>query len=81
MLKTTTSIGSGQKVSIEYSDIDPWLSSFRKSETTLANGTKKVSYRVPAYEKYPAMRSKVLNPNNKNMLTQEAMSIHQIWKT
>ena len=51
MLKTTTSIGSGQKVSIEYSDIDPWLSSFRKSETTLANGTKKVSYRVPAYEK------------------------------
>ena len=77
MLKTTTSIGSGQKVSIEYSDIDPWLSSFRKSETTLANGTKKVSYRVPAYEKYPAMRSKVLNPNNKNMLTQEAMSIDE----
>ena len=41
MLKTTTSIGSGQKVSIEYSDIDPWLSSFRKSETTLANGVLK----------------------------------------
>ena len=77
MLKTTTSIGSGQKVSIEYSDIDPWLSSFRKSETTLANGVKKVSYRVPAYEKYAALRSKVLNPNNKNMLTQQAMSIDE----
>ena len=77
MLKTTTTTGSGQKISIEYSDVDPWLSSFRKSETTLANGVKKVSYRVPAYEKYAAMRSKVLKPTNKNMLTQEAMSIDE----
>lgn len=75
MLKKTTTIAGSQKSSIEYSDVDPWLSSFRKSKTTLADGTYKMSTRVPAYEKYPSMQSKVLNPNNKNMLTQEAMNI------
>ena len=77
MLKKTYTHVGGQTSSVEYSDVDPWLGSFRKSETTYANGIKKTNYRVPAYEKYAAMRSKVLNPNNKNMLTQEAMSIEE----
>jgi len=77
MLKKTYTHVGGQTSSVEYSDVDPWLGSFRKSETTFANGVKKLSYRVPAYEKYSAMSSKVLNHNNKNMLTQEVMSINE----
>lgn len=75
MLKKTRIYAGGQKSLIEYSDVDPWLGSFRKSVSTLADGRKQTTVRVPAYEKYSAMRSKVLNHNNKNMLTQEAMSI------
>ena len=77
MLKKTYTHVGGQTSSVEYSDVDPWLGSFRKSETTFANGVKKSSYRVPAYEKYSAMRSKVLNHNNKNMLTQEVLNIDE----
>lgn len=75
MLKRTTTIGGGYKFSVEYSDVDPWLSSFRQSKTTLADGTFRKDIRIPAYEKYTEMQSKVLNNNNKNMLTQEAMNI------
>ena len=74
MLKKTTTHAGGQTTSITYSNVDPWLGSFRESITTRADGLQVKSYRIPAYEKYPAMGSKVLNPNNKNMLTQEAMT-------
>ncbi|WP_347922488.1 hypothetical protein [Pontimicrobium sp. SW4] len=86
MLKKTITTGGGQKSSIEYSDVDPWLSSFRKSETTMADGTKMQDIRIPAYTEYADMGSKVTNPSNKNMLTQEAMNISSVlvggqWKT
>lgn len=75
MLKKTTTIAGNQKSSVVYAEVDPWLSSFRKSITTFADGTSKTALRIPAYEKYPEMASKVLNPDNKNMLTQEAMNL------
>ena len=75
MLKKTTTITSGQKASVEYFEVDPWLSSFRKSRTTMADGTITEEVRVPAYEKYPDMHSKVLSPSNKNMLTQQVMGV------
>ncbi len=78
MLKKSITISGGHKTYTEYSDVDPWLSSFRKSETTMADGTKMQSIRYPAYEKYTGMQSKVLNPNNKNMLNQEAMNISNV---
>jgi len=85
MLKKTITYAGGQKSYVEYSDVDPWLSSFRKSETTMADGTKTQSIRIPAYEKYTSMQSKVLSPNKKNMLSQEAMNITNVqingWKT
>ncbi len=86
MLRKSISIAGGQSSSVEYSDVDPWLSSFRKSETTMADGTKTQSYRIPAYEKYTGMQSKAIDPSNKNMLTQEAMNITNVqinesWKT
>ncbi|WP_299436988.1 hypothetical protein [uncultured Aquimarina sp.] len=75
MLKKTVLIGGNNKFETEYSNPDPWLGSFRTSKTTQADGSSIYSERVPAYAKYPEMGSKVDNPSNKNMLTQEAMSI------
>ncbi len=80
MLKKTSTIGGGFKYSVEYSDVDPWLSSFRKSKSSLSDGSFVMDIRVPAYEKYPQMQSKVLNNSNKHMLTQQAMSISS-WST
>jgi len=86
MLKKTITYAGGNTSSIEFSDVDPWLGSFRKSNSTMADGTKVMSYRIPAYNKYDEMQSKVLNHNYKNMLTQEAMNItsvqvNGVWKT
>ncbi len=91
MLKRVVTSSNNQTASVEYSNVDPWLSSFRESKTTLADGTLKKDIRIPAYTFYDAsgeMASKVLNYSNKNMLTQEAMNISQIstnngnsWKT
>lgn len=75
MLKKTTSTVGGHKSTVEYSDVDPWLGSYRRSKTTLADGSYRMDNRIPAYEKYLGMQSKVLNPSNKNMLTQQAMEI------
>src|SRR5690606_7528428 len=70
MLKKTTTIVEGQAVSVEYFDVDPWLSSFRRSKTTFSDGSARFDSRIPAYnfEAYSTMQSKVLNPTNKNML-------------
>lgn len=73
--RKTKSTSGGISTSIEHSDIDPWLGSFRKSIATTAKGEQIINYKVPAYEKYPEMGSKVLDPSNKNMLTQQEMSI------
>lgn len=61
-----------------FSDTDPATGMFLTVETTNAKGLKKKVTRVPAYTKYAEMGSKFTNPNNKNMLTQEVMSITSI---
>lgn len=91
MLKKVVTSSNNQTVSIEYKNIDPWLSSFRESITTLADGTLKKDVRIPAYHFYNnngEMGPKTLHHTNKNMLTQEAMNVSQIsidngntWKT
>lgn len=78
LLKKTTTIVGGQKSSVEFFDTDPWLGSFRKSKTTMSDGTIVTNTKVPAYSKYPQMGSKVNDTLNKNMLTQEAMSFTTI---
>ncbi|WP_412560642.1 hypothetical protein [Winogradskyella sp. MIT101101] len=75
MLKTTITTAGGHSQETEFYNVDPWLGSFRTSRTELSNGSVKYDSRYPAYTKYPEMGSKVLNPTNKNMLTQEAMSV------
>ena len=75
MLKKSVFIGDNQRIDTEYFDADPWLGSFRKSKSTLADNSTIWNIRIPAYSKYPAMGSKVLNLSHKNMLSQEAMNI------
>lgn len=89
MLKRTRTYSLNQKMTTEFSEVDEWLGSFRVSETTLADGTEHRSVRIPAYsyQKYQTMGAKTLNPNNKNMLNQEAFSYSEInigngnWRT
>jgi hypothetical protein len=73
--------GKSQKTYFE--DPDPLTGQFNSQITTKNNIKNTV---VPAYTKYPEMGSKVLNINNKNMLSQEAISItskkiNNVWKT
>ncbi|TCK68077.1 hypothetical protein DFQ05_1862 [Winogradskyella wandonensis] len=77
MLKKTNTYALGSVTSVEYDDVDGWLGSYKKSITTLPNGLVTKSYKIPAYEKYPNMQSRIINHNNKNMLTQEAMTINE----
>lgn len=54
---------------------DPINGLFNSTITTKADGTLVRKEIVPAYTKYPEMGSKVLNINNKHMLTQETMNV------
>ncbi|AXP80825.1 hypothetical protein CJ739_1739 [Mariniflexile rhizosphaerae] len=72
---TTTQFGKNTEI---YSNADPETGAFRRTETTMSDGTKQIVEKIPAYEKYPLMGSKVTNPSNKNMLVQEAMSISKL---
>lgn len=70
---------SGNKVKLTtFEDVDPWLGSFRKSISEDAQGNLIKQVNIPAYTKYAVLGSKVLNSSNKNMLSQEAMSLSRI---
>lgn len=75
--KTITTTGSHTNY-IDYLNVDPWLGSFTQTRSTLADGTVVFDEKIPAYSKYPAMGSKVLDPNNKNMLSQETLSLRYL---
>ena len=57
---------------------DPKTGAFLNTRTTLGDGTMIENIKVPAYTKYREMGSKLDRITNKNMLTQEAMSITKI---
>lgn len=56
---------------------DPIAGQVLEYITTNSNGQEIKATKVPAYTKYPQMGSKVDNPSNKNMLSQEAMNISE----
>lgn len=68
----------GIKTSVKYDNPDEYLGTYRTSIRTMADGTMVKEEKIPAYDKYPAMGSKIVNPSNRNMLTQEAMSITSV---
>ncbi len=79
----TTKFGTS---TVEYSEPDPYLGSYRSSIRTMSDGTKVKETKYPAYERYTNMGPKWLNASNKNMLTQEAMHVNAVevggqWKT
>ena len=78
VLKSVESVSDGFTMVEEYFDADPQTGAFRTTETTLADGVKLRTTKLPAYAVYPSMGSKVDDPNNKNMLTQEAMATSSV---
>ena len=75
VLKKTLNTSRNINSYVEYSELDPWLNSFRTTKTKMSNGSFIKTDKIPAYTKYPEMGSKVDDVNNKNMLAQEAMTI------
>ncbi len=86
MLKKTRTLANGNETYVEYYNRDPWLNTFRDKQTKHANGNIYRTSMFPAYEYYEDMRSKALDSQYKNMLTQEAMKVRSVktgssWKT
>lgn len=90
-VETVTPIGKSE---VTYSSPDPYVGTFTISTRKLSDGTTIKDEKIPAYKFYignisnnwNGMNAKWENVNNKNMLTQEAMSITSVlegssWKT
>ena len=86
-IKQIDNISRQGTTSVYYEDPDPYLGTYRTSINKMADGTRVKETKYPAYEQYGDMGPKVDNPANKNMLTQEAMSVSYVevspnnWKT
>ncbi|WP_123877503.1 hypothetical protein [Flagellimonas maritima] len=78
VLKSVHTVSNGFETIEEYFDADPNTGAFKTTETKRSDGTQMRTTKLPAYTKYPAMGSKVDNPTNKNMLTQQVMSVTEI---
>ena len=72
---TTDIYGISEEI---YSNTDPMTGVFNTVQKTKADGSSTRVEKIPAYVKYPQMGSKVASSSNKNMLTQEAMTITSI---
>lgn len=86
VLTDITNVTSNGKIKEVYKGSDPMTGTFNIIEKQKSDGKWSRIERIPAYSKYPEMGSKVNNVNNKNMLSQEVVSISSIninnsWKT
>jgi len=71
--KGTTEYRDGYVFNTSYTAIDENVGQATVIETTNSENQGVRSTTVPAYTKYPDMASKLINADNKNMLTQEAL--------
>ncbi|WP_340064260.1 Ig-like domain-containing protein [Ascidiimonas aurantiaca] len=80
MLKSVKTYTQAGVMETTYEKIDPYLGAFTESRSTLADGTVVKEERFPAFQvpEYAAMGPKALDRNNKNMLTQEAMTVSSV---
>lgn len=78
VLKETKELVDGNSLVTNYENFDLITGKPTEIRTSNSKGVEIKSKMVPAYQKYPAMGSKVDNPDNKNMLAQEAMAITEI---
>lgn len=86
VLESTIAVNATGKTTEWYKGSDPMTGTFNIIEKQKADGKLSRIERVPAYSKYAQMGSKVTSATNKNMLTQDAMSISSVkignvWKT
>lgn len=86
VLSSIVSVTPNGKTTELYKGSDPMTGTFNIVEKQKADGKWSRIERVPAYSKYATMGSKVTSLSNKNMFTQDAMSITSVnvdgvWKT
>ena len=86
VLSSIVSVTPNGKTTEFYKGSDPMTGTFNIVEKQKADGKLSKIERVPAYSKYAQMGSKAMSTTNKNMLTQDAMSITSVkignvWKT
>ncbi|WP_431160484.1 hypothetical protein [Flagellimonas beolgyonensis] len=78
VLKKTEELVEGNSYVTNFENFDPITGRVTEIRTSNSKGVSLKSKVYPAYSEYPAMGSKVDNPANKNMLTQEAMAVTEI---
>ncbi len=79
VLKETKELVEGNSFVTTYEDFDLTTGKATETKTSNSKGVVLKSKNVPAYQKYPAMGSKVDKPSNKNMLAQEAATYHFLY--
>lgn len=75
LLKYSTEYKSGYQYRSLFGEIDQITGQSLEVLSVASDGTQIKSRTIPAYHKYPQMGSKVDNVSNRNMLSQDAMSI------
>ncbi|NAY93464.1 hypothetical protein GTQ34_16250 [Muricauda sp. JGD-17] len=73
-LLSTTVIQGGFTSTTYFDQHDPYSGQLLETTTVQSDGTEFKTESIPAYTRYGEMGSKIVNYNNKNMITQEAMS-------
>ncbi|WP_299442709.1 hypothetical protein [uncultured Aquimarina sp.] len=74
VLESTTTIQGGFSSTTYFDKYDNTSAQLLETRTESSDGTEFKTEVIPAYTKYPVLGSKTDNINNKNMLTQEAMT-------
>ncbi len=78
LLKSSTEYKSNHTYSTEFGQLDNITGIALETLSKSSKGDELKSRTVPAYHRYPSMGTKVDNPSNKNMLTQEAVSYNYL---
>lgn len=78
VLKETKELAEGHSFTTKYENFDLTTGKATEIRTSNSKGVDIRFKNVPAYKKYPEMGSKVDDPDNKNMLVQEAMAVTEI---
>ncbi|MEW7280547.1 hypothetical protein ABW636_18320 [Aquimarina sp. 2201CG1-2-11] len=74
LLKSSTEYKANHRYTTEFGKLDEVTGSALETLSTSSKGDELKSRTIPAYHKYPSMGTKVDDPSNKNMLTQQAAS-------
>ncbi len=74
LLKSSTEYKNGVSYTTEFKNFDPISGQAKEIYSYSSRGLEVKSVSEPAFRKYPQMGSKADNPNNKNMLSQGAIT-------